>query len=254
MTGELKPLLTALALPPASLLFLCALGAWMAWRGWRTGRFLLALGLVSLWALSTPVTVAPLAGQLLDLPPPLADRALKQGNWQAIVVLGGGIEADAPEWATAQVNAHTARRVRFGVHLSKLSGLPMAFSSGVGWSQFGRTVPTEAAVAQQYVQELGASFTWLEAQSRDTQQNAEFTRRLLQPAGVQRIVLVTHAWHMQRAVAEFERAGFAVLAAPTGFPGLNKVSALAWLPSADALQSNQQVLREWLGLQVLRWR
>jgi uncharacterized SAM-binding protein YcdF (DUF218 family) len=254
MIGEFKPLLTALALPPASLLLLITLGAWMAGMGWRVGRVFMAIGLISLWALSTPATVAPLAQHLLNLPPPLSASALQSGNWQAIVVLGGGIEAEAPEWASAQVNAQTARRVRYGVHLSKLSGLPMAFSGGVGWSQFGRAVPTEAAVAQTYALEAGASFTWLEAQSRDTQQNAAFTRRVLQPAGIQRIVLVTHAWHLPRAAAEFEQAGFAVLPAPTGYPGLNQVSALAWLPSADALQSNAQLLREGLGLLVMRIR
>jgi uncharacterized SAM-binding protein YcdF (DUF218 family) len=74
----------------------------------------------------------------------------------------------------------------------------------------------------------------------------------LQPAGVTRIALVTHAWHMERSVRLFERAGFTVLPAPMNAIAVESYAMLNWLPSADGLQDTRHVLREWLALQLLK--
>ncbi|HEX5286295.1 MAG TPA: ElyC/SanA/YdcF family protein [Polaromonas sp.] len=73
---------------------------------------------------------------------------------------------------------------------------------------------------------------------------------LLQRDGVQRIALVTDAWHMPHAVAAFERAGLTVTPAPTGFILPLERDLLEWLPFANGLLASREVLREWLALAV----
>ena len=80
--------------------------------------------------------------------------------------------------------------------------------------------------------------------------NARLLAPLLQQGGVQRIALVTDAWHMPRAVAAFERAGLSVTPAPMGYVLPVQRDLLQWLPSSYGLLASQQVLREWLALAV----
>jgi uncharacterized SAM-binding protein YcdF (DUF218 family) len=91
---------------------------------------------------------------------------------------------------------------------------------------------------------------WVDDQSRDTAENAAQMQRLLARDGVQRIALVTQAWHMPRAQLAFARAGFTVLPAPTGFTLPQQRTLLEWLPTAQGLQASREVLREWLGLRI----
>ena len=91
----LKKWLTALLMPPFSLVLLAALGLVLGRRRPRLGRRLAGLALVVLSALSWPPVADALLGSL-ERHPPLSAQALAQA--QAIVVLGGGIYPDAPEY------------------------------------------------------------------------------------------------------------------------------------------------------------
>jgi uncharacterized SAM-binding protein YcdF (DUF218 family) len=102
-------------------------------------------------------------------------------------------------------------------------------------------------MAQVLREEFQTPVKWVEQQSRNTAQNASQLRALLP---VQHIVLVTHAMHMPRAVAAFERVGFTVTAAPMGFrSGRNDpYDFLDCLPSGSALIVSRAALHEWLGM------
>lgn len=63
-----------------------------------------------------------------------------------------------------------------------------------------------------------------------------------------RILLVTSAWHMRRALVAYERSGFDVVPAPTDFLATGAFSLRSWVPSARASETIQQMLREYLGL------
>jgi len=250
--AELKPLLTALAMPPAAPLLLAGLGLLLRER-WL-GRALLLLALSSLWLVSCNASAVWLAHHIVpqvSALPAHAAAALQQQRVQAIVVLGGGVQAMAVEYGGPQASVDTAKRLRYGAWLARQSQLPLAFSGGVGWANSGTTVPSEAAVARELLaQDYGLSPRWLDGQSRDTAENALQMQRLLAPDGIRRIALVTHAWHMPRAQKAFERAGFTVTPAPTGFIETQQRSLLEWLPSARGLQASHDVLREWLGLRI----
>ena len=89
---------------------------------------------------------------------------------------------------------------------------------------------------------------WIEQDSRNTLENARLSRRLLQAAGVQRIYLVTHAWHMPRARLAFEHAGFAVIPAPTRYATFFESTILEFLPKASALLDSSRFFHEVIGI------
>ncbi|HEU0289570.1 MAG TPA: YdcF family protein, partial [Burkholderiales bacterium] len=89
---------------------------------------------------------------------------------------------------------------------------------------------------------------WMEQGSNNTLENARLSYSILAAAGVRRIYLVTHAWHMPRAKLAFERAGFAVIPAPTGYTTRYELTALDFLPGADALYRSNRFFRESIGI------
>jgi uncharacterized SAM-binding protein YcdF (DUF218 family) len=145
-------------------------------------------------------------------------------------------------------------RLHHAAGLARETGLPLAFAGGVGWANVGTAAPTEAQAAEAALAVWGLRLKWSDDRSRDTEENARATAALLQADGVRRIALVTHNTHMPRSVLQFEAAGFEVLPASMGAVLPRSRAVLEWLPSARGLWASQDVLREWLGLQVARLR
>ena len=252
--GTLRPLLTTLALPPLALLLLALLGVLLALKWKRWGLALTTLALAVFWVLSCHGTAVWLARHALPQFAPLSATALKTGKVQAIVILGGGgLLPEAPEYGQPQPTSHTATRLRYGIWLARQSGLPVAFTGGMGWAAEGAQQGSEAEAAARVARlEYGVTLRWLEPQARDTTDNARLLTPMLQRDGVQRIALVTDAWHMPRAVAAFKRAGLTVVPAPMGYVIPVERRLLEWLPSAYGLLASRAVLREWLALAASR--
>jgi uncharacterized SAM-binding protein YcdF (DUF218 family) len=248
--GELKPILTALILPPTSLLLWLMLG-WH-WRRQWAGSLMLLSGILALWLLSCHGSAVWLARHALPQYPSLSAADLRAQGTQAIVVLGGGLEPLAEGQTTPSPNSASLMRLHHAAGLARETGLPLAFAGGVGWANVGTAAPTEAQAAQAALAVWGLRLKWSDDRSRDTEENAQATAALLQGQGIRRIALVTHATHMPRSVWQFEAAGFEVLPAPMGAVLPRSRAVLEWLPSARGLWASQEVLREWLGLQVAR--
>jgi uncharacterized SAM-binding protein YcdF (DUF218 family) len=218
------------------------------------GLAISTLSVALLWIISCHGTAVWLARTSVPQFAPLNLATLKASKAQAIVVLGGGMLPEAPEYGEAQPGGHTLARLRYGLWLHKQSGIPVAFTGGNGWGTAGDYKESEAEVtARAALTDYGVTLRWLEGQSRDTSENARFLAPMLKRDGVQHILLVTDAWHMPRSVVAFERAGLTVTAAPIGYLLSTQNDWLEWLPSASGLPASQQVLREWLGLTASRW-
>lgn len=251
--GELKPILATLVLPPAAPLLLALLGLLLSIRKKVPGLLLAFAGVALLWFLSCHAVAVWLAQTILPQQAPVTAAALKSSGVQAIVVLGGGVHPVAPEYGEAQSSPAAAMRLRYGAWLARQTGLPVAFAGGMGWGAADAQVLSEGEVARRMAeQDYGLKLRWVDDRSRDTAENANLLRPLLQKDGVQRIALVTHAWHMPRSVLAFERAGFAVTAAPMGFMLPSRNGVLEWLPSSDGLDASRLVLKEWLALRIAR--
>lgn len=245
--GTLKPVLTALVLPPAGPLLLMVAGWWLARRVRFAGRALLVLGWVGLWLVSTQGAAAWMAHNLLPQVAPATPAAVRAFAPQAVVVLGGGVQPSAPEWSGAALSASSRERLALGQHWAKQLRLPLMYSGGRGWGAGAAQQPSEAAIATQEAQRTGVPITWQEVESRDTHENAQRTAAWLTLQGVQRVLLVTHAWHMPRAQNEFAQTTLRVLPAPVGYIQAQSHTLLNWLPSGDGLRESRWVLRETLA-------
>lgn len=110
-------------------------------------------------------------------------------------------------------------------------------------------------MAQALKDDYGIDARWLEVDSFDTRDNADFSARLLRADGIRTILLVTEGPHMRRSVMVFEAAGMKVIAAPTMLairPPTTGTASL--LPNAGALRQSSEVIHEWLGILALRLR
>jgi uncharacterized SAM-binding protein YcdF (DUF218 family) len=252
-----KPVLAALLLPPVPLLVLVLVGArlilWQRFLGWM----LVLLSTVLLWLGACSGVGEWMAHAFMSQPPPLsADRiaALKKataGGKPGVVVLmlGAGREAFAPEYGVASLSDPSLERLRYGVWLSRETGAPMMFSGGLGHASEPGT--TEADVAAEIAQrEFLRPMRWLETKSRDTRENAQYSAALLRDLDVQQVVLVTHGWHMPRALRAFkdaaarEKAQWEIVPAPMGLGQSVERPALRWIPSSEGVQLVRAVLRE----------
>jgi len=98
--------------------------------------------------------------------------------------------------------------------------------------------------------DFGVKVRWVEDRSYDTAQNASKSAPILARAGIDRVLLVSHAMHLRRARDAFERHGLEVIPAPTAYFGRTEFTLLHLLPSAGALRNSYFVLHEALGVLV----
>jgi uncharacterized SAM-binding protein YcdF (DUF218 family) len=88
-----------------------------------------------------------------------------------------------------------------------------------------------------------------EEHSRTTAENAANVAPLLREHGIHRILLVTHAWHMPRAMWAFQHSGIQAIPAPTGFINTEEnLSDHPWLPSARSMYKVRLALHEIVGI------
>ncbi|WP_058554078.1 YdcF family protein [Thiohalocapsa sp. ML1] len=244
---EAYPLIKQLLLPPGLLLLLLAV-AFLLVRG-TLGRVVLFIAWSLLLAMSLPA-LSGLLMQAVETYPPLPPAMLDDTRAEAIVVLGAGVYSDAPEYGGHTVDLNSMKRSRYAAWLHRRTRLPIYVSGGVGPRAPG------PPMRRFLEQELGVPVAAVEEQSGNTRENAELTAPLLAKAGIGRVLLVTDAWHMPRAVAAFERVGVDVVAAPTYFlSGAHRLRNGAeeaddwrdWLPQMAAFTASFYAIHELLG-------
>jgi uncharacterized SAM-binding protein YcdF (DUF218 family) len=237
---SLTYLVGAVLVPPTSLILLGLLGLGLRRRRPALGQALTGFSLVALLLLSLPVTAYSLMSWL-EAPPLTDPRAVADA--QAIVILAGGTSRGAVEWGGDTINLFTLQRVRYGAWLAKRSGLPLLITGAA--PDEGR--PGEAEMMRDVLRdEFGVPVRWVDDRARTTAGNAREAAALLRAAGVERILLVTHAFHMPRARRAFERTGLQVIAAPTAYFGYagGAFEGSQLVPSGDALRISYLALRE----------
>lgn len=242
----LKKLVSAALLPPYSLFLLTLWGIWLMHRRQRAGRRVAVASLLALMLMSMPLVGKRLLRTLEDAAPlPAAAAPLRQSlaSAQAIVVLGGGSYPAAVEYGGDTVNGYSLQRVRYAARLQRLTGLPLLVTGGAPFG--GR--PEAASMAEALEGEFAVKPRWVEMASRDTAENALYSAQLLRAAGITRVALVTHAWHLPRARELFVAQGLTVIAAPTGFANDSPSLLEDLLPHPAALTESSFALREWLG-------
>ena len=123
-----------------------------------------------------------------------------------------------------------------------------------GGSDLSKASQPEALGMRQFMLDLGvpASALLTEEFSRNTRQNAEMSAKLLRERGIQKVLLVTSALHMSRAVQLFEQQGLEVHAVATDHEVGNSNGRLPWLPDANSLDGSARAFKELVAFWDIR--
>ncbi|MGH8750374.1 MAG: YdcF family protein [Burkholderiales bacterium] len=237
MANSCTQLLSAFLLPPLNFLLLGGIGLFSLKSRPILGKALILFAFALLYFCSTSFFTLPLL-KLIEVAP------LRQHDTsaQAIVVLGAGTSLQAPDYGGDTVNRLGLERLRYAAKLYRATQKPILVAGG---SPQGSALSEAAQMKGVLTDEFRVPVQWEETASRTTYENALRVREILKAAGINRIYLVTHAWHMRRAVLAFESADFSVIPAPTGFAG--PVYAAVYLPTPQGLTMSYLFMHEALG-------
>lgn len=221
----------------------------------RLGRMRAARRLIEALAVTlTLVALLPWQNVLLQ---PLEDRiprpAVLPAQVDGILVLGGAIEPAISAAHGVAALGEAAERITSAVELARrYPAARLVYSGGSG------SVATqdlkEAPVARSLLVDLGidpARVTF-EDQSRNTRENALFSRSLAQPQPGQTWLLITSAAHMPRSLGTFRAIGWPVIPYPVDYR--TDTATPFGGDMARKFEAITQALHEWAGLVYYRLR
>jgi uncharacterized SAM-binding protein YcdF (DUF218 family) len=244
----LSKILGSFAVPSDIAAALAAFGVVLLFTRFRlTGRALATLGV----ALLLVAGLTPLGNALMlpleqRFPPWDASRGAPTG----IIVLGGAISATC---GAPSLN-ESAERITATVALARQYPQARIVYSG-GNASLVLAGGVESDYAIELFESLGIARSRIvaERQSRNTIENAEFSKELIQPKPGERWLLVTSASHMPRAIGAFRRAGFPVEAYPVDWRTRGPIDLVLPFDSVTAgLSRTDTAAHEWIGL-VAYW-
>ena len=244
----LSKILGFFANPSNLIISLGLVGVVMLLTPWRRAGFWLAT--VSMVVLAV-LGLLPIGNALLL---PLEDRF---PAWQAegaapagIVVLGGAITPDVSAARHEVALNEAAERLTAAAALARhYPEARIIYSGGSGALIYGEG--NEAPLALALLESLGvaAERIALEDRSRNTIENAIFSKTIAQPKSGQRWLLVTSAYHMPRAVGAFRSAQFPVEPYPVDWRTRGKEDVFRLFATlGDGLRRTDTAVHEWVGL------
>jgi uncharacterized SAM-binding protein YcdF (DUF218 family) len=173
-----------------------------------------------------------------------------QGAPDGIVVLGGPIDADLSVAHDTPVIRSAPDRIIAAATLARRYPDARIIFSG-GSPNLIANDAREADFAGEVFQNLGIdkSRLTMERRSRNTFENAEFSKAIAAPKPGERWLLVTSAFHMPRSVGVFRKAGFAVEPYPVDWRVGGRDDLWSFTNYAgDGWGRLDTAFREWLGL------
>ena len=220
----------------------------------RLARILLFVAISVLWVASTPIFSDHLGLTLEQRYLPIAVEATPTAD--AIVVLGGAVGGPEPPRITLDLT-DAADRVLHAARLYRADKAPVVLVSGGAIPWLGSDIP-EAGSIQTLLEEWGVPGTSILAEdaSRNTYENAVFTRQMLAERGLHRVLLVTSAMHMLRSLATFQSVGIDAVPAATDFTMTYRKhrTMIDFMPDAKALSHTTDAIKEYIGYAYYRWR
>ncbi|OZC34916.1 hypothetical protein B9Q17_09920 [Marinobacter vinifirmus] len=170
---------------------------------------------------------------------------------EAIVVLGGGVSPAGHGDLYPNLESG-ADRVWHAARLFHASKAPLVLLTGGSDPEHSAT--SEAEAMQRFMVDLGVpeQAILLEQQSRNTTQNAEHSAEILAEQGINRILLITSAYHMPRAKGLFQAQGLEVIPVATDQEVLSRPLWRDLLPETSALDSSSRAIKEIVGRLVGR--
>jgi uncharacterized SAM-binding protein YcdF (DUF218 family) len=184
---------------------------------------------------------------------------------EVIVVLGGTTQSALYPRQIVEIGG-AGGRLLYAAHLYHEGVAPNLLLTGgyIDWMA-DRNAPANDMAEILRMLGVPEEALWYETESRNTYENALFTREILAEKGIDRIILVTSAMHMPRAVALFEKQGFEVFPAPADYdltqidwerlwePNLT-TQLFNLLPSVGNINDTTNALKEYIGILTYRLR
>ena len=257
----IKPFL----LPPTAIFIgLLAVFYLLVVKKWKWARRILVMVLVGYYLLSTgPVTYLLVRSLERAVPRVVRAEAILEeagkSEPEAIVILAGGAGKKGAARPISELQGPSWRRLWRGIELYREYGgkVPILYSGGSG-DPFDQA-SIEAELAKEYALSMGipASDFWTETTSRNTYENVQETKRILDQhfpgQSTHRVILVTSSTHMPRSILVMLKAGLSPIPAPADFPVATfPLDPFSFLPSAQAWMVSTKCLHEWIGIIAYR--
>lgn len=219
----------------------------------RTAIFILLIAFAGTWLLATPFVAQSLMYSLERQYPPTAIDRIPTAD--AIVVLGGGVDPQAPPRIGPNLT-HSADRFWFGAQLYAAGKAPIIITTGMRpYIDQGQTA---AAAGAGVLEAFGVPEDAIIAPGRSlrTYTDAQIVSGIVEREELGRVLLVTSAMHMPRAMATFRSAQVRAFPAPTDFEVVQSEAAGThpWLPGSEAFWQSGRALHEYIGMAWYRWK
>jgi len=240
-----------LLLPSNFLVLLAVAGAVLLATRWKRAGLRMVIGAVVLLAMVGLLPVGTFLIHGLENRFPQWDAA--RGTPAGIIVLGNAISPKLSSALGEPVFSGSGSRMLAMAKLARAYPNARIIYSGGDASLFGNGV-AETDFVYPALESLGIARerVQLETQSRNTAENAAFTKLLVKPKLGERWLLVTSARHMPRAIGCFRKADFRVEAYPVGWRAADALDAQWGRGLADGLKRLDAAAYEWIGLLAYR--
>jgi uncharacterized SAM-binding protein YcdF (DUF218 family) len=236
-------------MPPMCLVVAILAGATMSFRWRRIGLTVVMLSALLLYACCTRFVADRLLLAVESTLPPTSPAALADA--QAIAVLSGDVHAGGRGEAD-DVGLHTAARLRLAAELYRAHPLPILVTGAVT----GKTHESAAALMARVLdQDYGIKTTWIEDRATTTFENGTYSAAIFKANNIERVIVVTEAWHLPRALWSFAHAGLTAIPAPAErTPRGARIGWREFAPDYSSFARSFFALHEMLGLVYYRYR
>jgi uncharacterized SAM-binding protein YcdF (DUF218 family) len=231
--------------PPSGLIWWLLIGLVVMRRRRRLGLTIITVSAVLLYALSTPLMGGLLIGSL-EAAQPIVPEVGEPG---AIVILGADGESTPDALVRAEPGPLSLQRLAGAAIIVREKKLPVLITGG----KVGTGQPAVAdLMADLFKSAFDLPVEWRETRADNTCENARYSAEILRKAGINSALVVTHAWHMPRAILAFQQAGFPIVPAPL-HADTHEIRAVSdLLPHTSAWVRSFYALHEWVGLIAYR--
>jgi len=231
----LKKFITSLILPPGILIVIFLLISMLE----KKRKFIRFLALFSALFVYL-ISIEPVKDMLL-FPLEKSYSVSEKLNADAIVILGGGV------YSSGSFTEDTSNRLITGYMVYKKTKLPVIVSGGALEGKI-----SDAGAMAEMLKELGVEHSKIieENKSKDTSQNASYVAEICKEKSFKKVILVTSAYHMKRAVKIFKQRGLEVLPYPADFKRSNHYNVYSFLPKFSNFALSSKAIREYIALLV----
>ncbi|RDI40034.1 YdcF family protein [Falsibacillus pallidus] len=240
-------LLYSFFLPPGIFILLPWVGVFWLYRNRnKTGARLALIFSLLLYFFSTT-----LVGQLTIHHLEYAYTPPQKPDGDVIVMLGGGgVTSPDMNGATGILSGAASNRLLTAARLQKETDLPLIVSGGQVYPDTGN----EGNIAKRQLRQLGVpeNKIIIDDKSLNTEQNAQYTKKLMELHHFRKPILVTSAFHMKRSVLSFEKVGISVVPFPTDYRTGRTISIYLNKFAPGDFENLHITAKEWLGILVMK--